>query len=185
MSNTQSALLGFFKGEVENITSLGVIDESKVYTSEDYVNLVKVEEQARQNGIELGNHARVPQTDNQGMLLRTPRDRHVVMPDIAFANRIRANEDKTISMVIDYRAIDEQKNGMLYATSVVSYKIGKAKGKSEKYAVLAVENIPEQDFINQFTATLNEEDAKMMYEVITHHQDIGTNTGVSLDSYFK
>lgn len=185
MSNTQSALLEFFKGEAENITSLGVIDESKVYTSEDYVNLVKVEEQARQNGIELGNHARVPQTDNQGMLLRTPRDRHVVMPDIAFINRIRANDDKTISMVIDYRAIDEQKNGMIYATSVVSYRIGKAKTKSGNYAVQAVENIPEQDFINQFTATLNEEDAKMMYEVITHHQTTGTNTGVDLDSLFK
>lgn len=179
-----STLLEFFKGQAENIEALGVIDNNEVYTSEDYVELVKLKDRAQKNGIELGNHARVPQTDNQGMLLRTPRQELVVNPAIAFANRVRVNkDDKTISIVVDYRAIEEQKTGMLYATAVVAYRIGKIKDGN--YAVQAVENIPEQAFLNEFTDSLNEEDAKLMLEVITHYQTTGTSAGLDLDSLFS
>lgn len=181
---TNLTLRDFFQGKADSITALGVIDDAKVYSSEDYVELVKLEEQAKTNGETLGNHARVPMVDNQGMLTRTPRDKFVVNPAIAFANRIRVNkDDHTISVVTDYRAIEEQKNGMIYATSVVSYRIGKVD--SGNYAVKSVENVTEQDFINQFTGTLNDNDAKLMLEVITHHQNTGTNTGLDLDSLFQ
>ena len=67
----------------------------------------------------------------------------------------------------------------------MSYVIGKVKeGKSDKYAVLKVENVSEQDFINDFKDQLTNDDAKQMYEVITHYKNTGTSTGISLDELF-
>ena len=181
------SLKEFFDGKYSEVKSLGKIDDAKVYTMEDYVELNKLDEQVRRNGLEpAGNAIKVPQTDSQGYLTSTPRERLVVNETIAFINRIKVNKEaKTISIVVDYRACTEQSQGSIYTPSVLSYVIGKVKeGKADKYAVLKVENVSEQDFINDFKDQLINDDAKQMYEVITHYKNTGTSTGISLDELF-
>lgn len=183
-----NSLKDFFDGKYQEITSLGMIDDTKTYTMEDYVELNKLDEQVRRNGIDVGSeNLRVPNVDDKGFLLSTPRKRLVVNEDIAFINRIRVNKgDSTISIVIDYRAISEQNTGTLYTPNVLSYIIGKVSEskKETKYAVKNVETVNEVDFINEFKDTLKSSDSRMMYEVITHYKNTGTSDGISLDELF-
>lgn len=186
MANT---LKDFFDGQYDQVPALGLIDDSKVYTMEDYVELNKLDDQVKRNGLTpKGNAVRVPKVDSKGFLLSTPRERLVVNEEIAFINRIKVNKTKkTISIVIDYRAITEQQTGNIYTPTVTAYTIGKSSEKGdeeERYAVLSVENVAETDFINGFKDTLTSADAKLMYEVITHYKNTGTNTGISLDDLF-
>lgn len=86
----------------------------------------------------------------------------------------------------DYRAIVEQSQGMIYTPSIVGYTIGKPDKRKNEYKVLKVEQVSEQDFINDFSNQLKVSDAKLMYEVITHHLNSnGTETGLELDSLFS
>lgn len=178
------SLKDFFDGKYDEVKALGVIDDAKVYTMEDYVELNKLDSQAKLNGVEpKGNSIRVPSFDSKGFLTSTPRDRLVVNEQIAFINRIKVNKTKkTISIVIDYRACMEQSTGSIYVPSVLSYTIGKQDDNN--YAVISTDTVSEQTFINDFKDTLNIEDAKLMYEVITHFKTTGTNTGISLDEIF-
>lgn len=179
-----STLKDFFDGKYSEVEALGTIDDTKVYTMEDYVELNKLDNQVRTNGLEpAGNKVRVPKVDDQGFLLSTPRERLVVNEEIGFINRIKVNKTKkTISVVIDYRAISEMSQGSIYAPTVLAYTIGKVD--DDKYSVTSVDPIQEQVFINDFNNTLNSHDAKLMYEVITHYQNTDTNTGISLDDLF-
>lgn len=181
-------LKDFFDGKYSEVPALGTIDDSKVYTMENYVELNKLDEQVKRNGLTpAGNPVRVPQFDSKGFLLATPRDRLVVNESIAFINRIKVNKTKkNISIVIDYRACSEQTQGSIYTPTVLSYVIGKVadeEGES-RYAVMSVETVSEQSFINDFKDTLTDSDAKLMYEVITHYKNTGTSTGISLDNLF-
>lgn len=181
-------LKDFFDGKYGEVQALGTLDDTKVYNMEDYVELNKLDDQVRKNGLQpLGNHIRVPNVDKQGFLKSTPRERLVANPSIAFINRIKVNKTKkTIAIVIDYRACTEQAQGSIYAPTVLAYIVGKVadeKGES-RYAVQSVETVAEQSFINDFKDTLTEADAKLMYEVITHYKNTGTSTGISLDDLF-
>ena len=192
MAKAPSSLLGFFKNKYNEIDEVGEIDSKKVYKSEDYVELVKLDEQIAKNDIsknEVGlNDLTVPEFGQDGMLLRTPRDRYQVNEEIAFSHRYRANAGEgeakpTITVVIDYRAITEQSSGLIYTTGVVGYTIGRTdKGK---YAVLSVEIIPDNEFVNEFQHQLKMDDAKLMFEVISHYKQTGTDSGVDLDSLFE
>lgn len=180
------SLKDFFDGKYSEIEALGQIDDSRVYTMEDYVELNKLDDQVKRNGLET-RQVRVPQFDKQGFLTATPRERLVVNESIAFINRIKVNKTKkTISVVIDYRACSEQSQGSIYAPSVLAYVIGKVKDEEgeSRYAVQQVENVNEIDFINNFKDQLTDVDAKQMYEVITHYKNTGTSTGISLDDVF-
>lgn len=179
----------FFDGKYNEVQSLGTIDDSKVYNMEDYVELNKLDEQVKRNGLTpLGNHVRVPSVDSKGFLTATPRERLVVNESIAFINRIKVNKTKkTISIVIDYRACSEQSLGSIYAPTVLAYTVGKVADSEDgekRYAVVSVESVNEQTFINDFKDTLTDADAKLMYEVITHYKNTGTSTGISLDDLF-
>lgn len=191
MAKEPSTLLGFFKNEYNKIDEVGEIDSKKVYTSEDYVELVKLDEQIAKNDIsrnEVGlNDLTVPEFGKDGMLLRTPRDRYQVNEEIAFSHRYRVNNGRgkakpTITVIIDYRAITEQSSGLIYTTGVVGYTIGRTE--EGNYAVLSVDTISDNDFVNDFQHKLKMEDAKLMFEVISHYKQTGTDDGVDLDSLF-
>lgn len=189
MTKTTGTLKEFFDGKYAEIESVGKIDDAQVFSMENYVELNKLDDQVKRNGINPnGNLVRLPQVDSQGFLRATPRDRLVVNESIAFINRITVNKTKkTITMVIDYRAISEQQSGTIYAPTVLGYVIGKVKDEEtgeETYAVQSVETVSEADFINKFKDQLSDDDAKPMYEVITHYKTTGTNTGIKLDDLF-
>lgn len=189
MTKTTGTLKEFFDGKYAEIESVGKIDDAQVFSMENYVELNKLDDQVKRNGINpKGNLVRLPQVDSQGFLRATPRDRLVVNESIAFINRITVNKTKkTITMVIDYRAISEQQSGTIYAPTVLGYVIGKVKDEvtgEETYAVQSVETVSEADFINKFKDQLSDDDAKLMYEVITHYKTTGTNTGIKLDDLF-
>lgn len=52
MAKAPSSLLAFFKNEYNKIDEVGEIDSKKVYSSEDYVELVKLDDQIAKNNIE-------------------------------------------------------------------------------------------------------------------------------------
>lgn len=191
MAKAPSSLLAFFKNEYNKIDEVGEIDSKKVYSSEDYVELVKLDDQIAKNNIEKNqvglNGMVVPEFGQDGMLLRTPRDRYQVNEEIAFAHRFRQNkgeakEKPTITFVDDYRAIQEQSSGLIYTTGVVGYTIGRTEDGN--YAVLEVETIPDNIFVNEFQHQLNKNDAKLMFEVVSHYKHTGADSGIDLDSLF-
>lgn len=183
MGKQTGTLKDFFDSKYKDIEVVGVLDSRPVYSMDNYVELNVLDAQASVNGISLANAVRVPETDDNGYLLRTPRERLVINEEIGFINRVRVDkENKHIHLVTDYRAITEQSSGSIYTNSVTAHVIGKASGsKSDKYAVISQINVPEAEFINEFTDSLKVSDAKLMYEVITHYRTTGTSSGISLD----
>lgn len=181
------SLLDFFKGEFDNIEAVGEIDGKKVYSSENYVELSKMEAERQKQGLsksQVGqNEMVVPEFGKDGLLLRTPRDSYQVNEEIFFQNAIEANKDThTITLVRDYRAITEKASGLIYATGVVGYTIGRTS--EGKYAVLEKVIVPEDDFIKGYHQKLSGNDIKMMFEVIDHYEATNTNSGVALDDLF-
>ncbi|MGF0087831.1 hypothetical protein [Streptococcus hyointestinalis] len=186
VAQPKGTLLDFFKGEFDNIEAVGAIDGKKVYTADNYVELTKMDAERKKQGLEKSqvglNAVVVPEFGRDGMLLRTPRERYQVNEAIAFANAVEVNSDNhTITLVRDFRAVQEKPSGLLYATGVVGYVIGK-KGKN--YAVLDKIIVPEKDFISGYHAQLKGDDIKMMFEVIDHYEQSGSDTGLDLDAIF-
>lgn len=188
MAKKQSgSLLEFFKGEFDNIEAVGEIDGKKVYNSEDYVELTKMDAERQKQGVsksQVGlNEMVLPEFGKDGLLLRTPRDRYQVNEAIYFENAIEVDKEAhTITLVRDYRAITEKASGLIYVTGVVGYTIGRTPDGN--YAVLEKVIVPEEDFIKGYHHKLSGTDIKMMFEVIDHYEATHTNTGVALDDLF-
>lgn len=180
-------LLEFFKGEFDNIEAIGEIDGKKVYTSEDYVELTKMDNERQKQGVsksQVGlNETVVPEFGKDGLLLRTPRDSYQINERIYFENAIEVNkENHTITLVRDFRAIQDKPTGLIYATGIVGYVIGKTEDGN--YAVLEKVIIPDTDFIKGYHTKLQGDDIKMMFEIIDHYEMSGTTVGLSLEELF-
>lgn len=176
-----NSLKDFFEGKVSEFKPQGSFDSSAVYTMEDYRDLVETTAQAKQNGINLDAELHSEDFFTEEGVIATPRSKYVINENIAFANKVRINDDNTIDIVVDYRAISEQETGQVYAPFILSYKISKV-GKN--LTVKSKGNISANEFINDFTESLEPEDAQKIYEVITRAQN-NKNKGISLDELFK
>lgn len=87
---------------------------------------------------------------------RSRADAIAVNPEVFTLNRYRKMTDAdgkvTYEVVTDYRAINEQKTGLIYKNAIPAFVIGK-QGKG--LAVLAVKNITDTEFVDEFRGALD------------------------------
>lgn len=165
----------------ESTMPVGYIANKPAYTMADYVEIEKTDAEAELQGSPISNRVRLSEFDSYGNLKRVPRDKYVVMENIEFLNRVRVNEDKTVSVVIDWRAINDHRSGRIYTTTLPAYRIGLKDGELQ---VLKAENISDTEFIANFKDEFIGDNARVIKEIASHYQNTGTNTGLDLKSIF-
>ena len=170
------------KQELNAITPIGFLGDKPVYDMQNYVEAEKISAKAREHGANVGNLMTIAKYDDNGNLLRVPRDKYVVIENIEFANRVRKNDKKkTVSVVVDYLPVSEHSSGRISQSTITSYEIGK---RDRELTVLSVENVTSHDFVQEFVDEFQGDYARIVKEIISHYQTKGTNEGLDLNDLF-
>lgn len=84
-------------------------------------------------------------------------------PEVMFINRYK-KEDDTYYVVTDYRAIQEQKSGQIYATHILALVL--TNDKKEGLQFVEYKNIPSSEFVNDYTRELSYNAMAQVFELI-------------------
>lgn len=152
-------------------------DEVDVMTFQD-VQKVNRAELAVEETEDLGERKVNP----DGSYAASKVTRVAVDPDVFYENRYKRIVEETVIppkkegdeetviknvkylVVTDYRAIKEQKTGMLYTNSVVAYVVEKV---NKKLTITAQEHISEREFLNDFVGRLENSEMKKIMNSIS------------------
>lgn len=153
-----------FKGKIKEIKD--AIEKAKSITpiaKKNGIDIVSFEDgvilgqlEALEGNVDTGERKFNP----DGSLARSRYTYVCVNKSDLLNNRYRRVAGKKYQIVIDYRAINEQESGIIYAKNIVAYEIGKVDGVLKKIRTITVSA---DEFVSEFTHKL---DAKGMAEII-------------------
>ena len=100
-----------------------------------------------------------------GSIARTPVKAAAVNLDNYYINRYKKVKN-TLLVVTDYRAIREQSSGSVYLKQIPAYTI--ARDGDGELCLLSVVNVSDNEFITDFTHTLNREAMSQIMPLIVN-----------------
>ena len=148
----------------------GEVNGHKIYTFQGAVNVSSrrlAEDKLGIKRVDLGDR----EVKDGGLGFKRSRaDAVAVNPETFTTNRYRKVTDAdgkvTYEIVTDYRAITEQKTGLIYKNAIPAYVIGK-QGKG--LTVVGVKNITDTEFIDEFRGALDVESMMDVLRAIERH----------------
>ena len=146
------------------------VNGHKIYDFQGAVNVTNrklAEEKIGMKDIDLGDR----EVKDGGLGFKRSRaDAVAVNPELFTMNRYRkvtdADGKTTYEVVTDYRAITEQKTGLIYKNAIPVFVIGK-QGKG--LTVLGVKNITDTEFVDEFRGALDVDSMKDVLRAIERH----------------
>lgn len=147
-------------------------DGMKIVTFEDAVLLSQAE--IIENTEDIG----VRQLNPDGTLARSKVTVAAVNEDAMYDNRFRqVGNKKMIQMVVDKRAIRDQRTGKIYTARVPAYQIVRENGRLKIDRILTVSD---DEFIRDFVEKAGKKDMAEIYPLISNAESDITVTSIGI-----